>query len=248
MKTRLRRLAPLLLLPSSLALAAPDDHVHSPEVEKGEMAIEYKGGTYRLPEGGRHSGGTIGFEVGVTDWWATVLMLGHEQLPGDRQKFTGAISENIFQFAKPGSWIVDMGWLVEVGIPRESGRGWTLSTGPLLMKEAAGFTFNANVFYERAYDAKELTPEERKAEIVYQAQVLRKFAEHAEVGVQAFGVLGPWDKFLPASKQSHRVGPTVQGEIALGGSHKLHVDVGYLWGVNKSSPDNGLRLLVSYPL
>ncbi len=166
MPPRLRRLAPLFLLPSTLALAAPDDHMHSPEVEKGEMSLEYKGGTYRLPGGeGRLTGGTLGVEVGVTDWWATVLMLGHEKAPGDSNRFTGVISENIIQFTKPGSWVVDAGWLVEIGVPRESKNGWTISTGPLLMKEVAGWTFNANFFYERAYGAKDAPPEERKAAV-----------------------------------------------------------------------------------
>src|SRR5665213_3391329 len=89
-------------------MAHADFKVWTPDVSKGEMALENVGdlGFDRNPDKNGEQSYTAEFEYGVTSWWQTELELEFERDPGRHAAtyFSQITSENLFQFTERGEY------------------------------------------------------------------------------------------------------------------------------------------------
>jgi hypothetical protein len=246
------RFSPRLLAAAALALPAfahadPDEYVQVPTVEYGEREIDLKYGTREFKDANaRESAGSIGFGWGGTPWWFTEAYFKYHKEAGDRTRYDELEWENKFQLTETNKYPVDLGFLVEIEIPRAREEGqFLVKMGPLLQWDTGPLRWNANVFFERAHDAR--TEEPHETELQYQAQVAYHLKNGLDVGAQAFGDLGKWNDWLPRDEQSHRIGPAVFGKVKLGeGRQAIRWNAAWLFGATNASPDNEFRLQAEY--
>ncbi len=246
MSFSLRRFAALALGLPAICAAGPSDYVHMPSVEYGEREIDFKYGTWKLKdEPVRETASSLGFGYGVTQWWFTEAYLKYEKNPGERTKYDAFEWENKFQLTEPNQYFADVGLITEIEIPRERREeGYELKAGPLFQADTGPIRWNANLLFERVVRGRSEEP--RATEMGYQLQARYSLAPSFEIGAQAFGEMGRWDHWQPASEQNHRAGPALFGKVKLGGREAIRYNAAWLHGVSRAAPRDAFRLQAEY--
>ena len=246
MSLKLRRFAAIALGLPIVSLAGPSDYVYVPSVEYGEREIDFKYGTWKLKqEPVRETAASLGFGYGVTQWWFTEAYLKYAKNSGERTKYDAFEWENKFQLTEPNQYFVDLGVITEIEIPRERREeGYEFKIGPLFQGDAGAVRWNANLLFERVFRGRSEEP--RVTEIGYQLQAKYSLSPNFEIGAQAFGEMGKWDHWEPASEQIHRAGPAIFGKVKLGGREAIRYNAAWLHGVSSAAPRNTFRLQAEY--
>ena len=246
MSPMLRRFAAIALGLPIVSLAGPSDYVYVPSVEYGEREIDFKYGTWKLKEEPvRKTAASLGFGYGVTQWWFTEAYLKYAKNSGERTKYDAFEWENKFQLTEPNQYFVDLGLITEIEIPRERREeGYEFKIGPLFQGDAGAIRWNANLLFERVFRGRSEEP--RVTEIGYQLQAKYSLSPTFEIGAQAFGEMGKWDHWEPASEQNHRAGPAIFGKVKLGGREAIRYNAAWLHGVSSAAPRNTFRLQAEY--
>ena len=122
------------------------------------------------------------------------------------------------------------------------GDGWTLEAGPALQTDVGRTQLNGNLFLERTYNARTSKPTQLK----YQWQVRHRWLPGFQPGWQGFGELGEADHWLPASRQSHRMGPAFFGTWRNGNRDVVRYQAAYLWGKVYSNTARMFTMRVQY--
>ena len=148
---------------------------------------------------------------------------------------------NHLQLTTPGAGPVDVGVLCEIARPHDRSEGRLgVTCGPTLQLDTDDLQLNLNPQLSRQIggDDDELT-------LGYQWQVKGLVAHGIEIGAQGFGSLGPWNRWSPASQQSHVLGPAVFVKTnAFGGP--IRFDAAWLFGVGDGSPRDTIRLRIEH--
>ena len=225
--------------------AAPDDYIVVPAVEYGEREIDLKYGTEEFKDPhARESAGSLGLGYGVNHWWFTEAYLKYHKEPGEKTKYDAWEWENKFQLTETNKYPVDVGLLVELEFPKEHDEGYELKFGPLFQADTGPVRWNANLFLERHFHTHGDVPQ--VTEMLYQLQARYDVSREFGVGFQAFGELGPWDHWLPASEQEHRIGPAIFGRVKLEGRQQIKYNAAWLFKASDAAPNNSFRLQVEY--
>ncbi len=229
-----------------VSLAGPADYVYVPSVEYGEREIDFKAGSAKEREGGdRESAASLGFGWGATTWWFTEAYLKYEKNPGERTKYDAFEWENKFQLTEPNQYFVDVGLITEIEIPRERREeGYEFKFGPLFQFDTGAIRWNANLLFERVYRSRE--EGEHPMEMGYQLQARYSLDPALDVGVQAFGDMGKWNKWEPSNEQNHRIGPAVFGKVKLAGREAIKYNAALLFGETNAAPRHTLRVQAEY--
>ena len=230
------------LLLAGTASAGPSDYVATPIVDEGEREIDVKAGTGRLRPGGRESAWSVGLGYGATSWWFTEIYAKWHHEPGDRSRFDAWEWENRFQLTETGKYPVDVGLLLEIERPKDRSEGYEYRWGPLLQAEFGLWQANLNLLLEKHIRSAAPAP----AELGYQAQLKARWQPALEVGMQAFGSLGPWNDWAPARQQSHTAGPALFGRIKVGDHAAIKYNAALLIGLNHASPAHTWRMQAEY--
>src|SRR5258706_5696043 len=246
MSFSLRRFAALALGLPAICAAGPADDVHMPSVDYGEREIDFKYGTWKLKdEPVRETASSLGFGYGVTQWWFTEAYLKYESNRGERNEYDAFEWENKFQLTELNQYFADVGLITEVEIPRERREeGYDLKAGPLFQAATGPIRWNANLLFERVVRGRSEEP--RATEMGYQLQARYSLAPSFEIGAQAFGEMGRWDHWQPASEQNHRAGPALFGKVKLGGREAIRYNAAWLHGVSRAAPRDAFRLQAEY--
>jgi hypothetical protein len=246
MRSTLRLIAAAALGLPGISLAGPSDYVITPSVEYGEREIDFKYGTAKLAEGaGRESAGSFGVGWGATQWWFTEAYIKYEKNPGESTRYDAFEWENKFQLTQTGRYFVDVGLVAEIEIPRKHHEeGYELMAGPLFQWDTGDLRWNANLLFERIVGGS--SDEPRITEMGYQAQVKYGTRPELEYGLQAFGDMGKWNHWEPASEQEHRAGPAIFGKVKLGPRQTIRYNAALLFGLTKAAADNTFRMQVEY--
>ena len=228
--------------------AAPSDYVRVPAVEYGEHEIDFKVGTAKAKEsegGERASAASLGYGWGATAWWFTEAYLKFEKNPGEGAKYDAFEWENKFQLTEPNQYFADFGLFTEIEIPRQRRvEGYEFAFGPLVQFDTGPLRWNANLVFERVYRSRE--EGEHAMEMGYQLQARYALAASTEIGVQAFGDMGKWNKWEPRDEQSHRIGPAIFGKVKLGGREQVRYNAAVLFGEGGAAPKSTFRLQAEY--
>lgn len=237
MKLKAATLAAMGLLCLQAAHAGPADYVYTPTVEAGEKEIDFKFGTEDSDP--RKSVGSIGLGYGANDWWFTEVYVKYAK-EGNGIKYDAFEWENKFQLTETGKYPVDIGLITEIEIPKDNDEGIEFKFGPLFQTELGKLQLNANVLFEKHFDAADSSP----TEMAYQLQAKYRWLPSLEYGIQGFGEMGEWNHWNAASDQEHKYGPAIFGKIALGGHTAIKYNAAWLFGLTDNTPDNTFRTQV----
>lgn len=226
------------------AMAGPSDDVITPIVDEDEREFDFKAGSATARDGSRGNAWSLGFGIGVNRWWFTELYaLWHRDDGGERHGFEAWEWENKLQLVETGRYPVDVGLLLEVERARDRSEGYELRWGPLLQVELGSrMLANLNLLLEKHVHATEGTP----AELGYQWQLIHRWQQQLEWGVQGFGEVGPYRHWEPSSEQTHIAGPALFGRLRVGERQAIKYNAAWLWGLNHHSPRRTLRVQAEY--
>ncbi len=228
-------LAPLCL---NSAHASPSDYVFLPSIGYGEREIDFKFGTAKSNGEARDSAASLGFGWGATPWWFTELYLKYEREGSASTHFDAFEWENKFLLTEPGRYWVDVDLITELEHPQRRAEGYEFRFGPLLQTAIGRLQLNANLLFERHYDA----DISEHTQMGYQMQIKYRWMREFEFGMQGFGELGDWDHWSHYSEQTHRFGPAVFGKLPLGGRNAIRYNAAFLFGATPATPDHTFRL------
>jgi len=252
--TKPAALAVVLLL-FGAAVARADFKVWTPDVNKGELALEHVGDAgfdHRAEKNGERSY-TGEIEYSPTSWWMTELEFEFEREagPGERVRFTQLTSENLFQFTERGEYWLDAGFFAEFGHGMAKGDPDKIELGPVLRKDFWGLSNSINLFV-----AKELGFHaaghmafrwawETRVD-AWQVKLGRDFV--VEPGFQIYGEPGAIGRFASWSEQDNRAGPQLFGKIFDIGPGSLVWNGGILFGLTHAAPQFTPRWQLEYEI
>jgi hypothetical protein len=225
-------------LAPSTVLAGPAAYVFVPYVDPGTWRLGYAAGTEQARDGARESEHALSLGYTPTARWFTAAYVGWYQEPGQSLRYDAWSWLNHLQLTTPGSGPFDAGVLCEIERPRDRAEGTDVSCGPTFQYDAERLQFNLNVLVEKYVRAATPSP----AALTYQWQVKGLWRPGLELGAQGFGEVGPWDHWLPASRQTHVVGPAVFTRWTVAQGRVVDVDGAVLAGIGAGSPRYTLRL------
>ena len=248
MNKSLRLLAAVALGLPAVTLAGPSDYVRVPSVEYGEREIDFKYGTAKMKdsEGGeRESAGSLGFGYGATPWWFTEAYVKYEKEGSAKTKYDAFEWENKFQLTEANKYFADVGFFVELEVPRERHEeGYEIAFGPLFQFDTGPLRWNVNPVFEKVVHSHD--GESHPTALLYQAQVAYRLPA-VDVGVQAFGEMGKWNDWAPHDEQEHRIGPAVFGKAKMGeGRQAIKWNAAFLFGATRATPQHTFRLQAEY--
>jgi hypothetical protein len=249
MNKDIRLLAAAALGLPALAMAGPSDYVRLPGVEYGEREIEVKYGTEKMKdsEGGeRATAGSMGFGYGISSSWFTEAYLKWEKNGAEKTKYAAFEVESKFQLTEPNRYFADVGFFVELEIPRERRiDGYELAFGPLFQFDTGPLRWNVNPVFDKVLRSREEGA--HPLELGYQVQAAYRLPSGMDVGVQAFGDLGKWNDWESRDEQQHRIGTALLGKVKLGeGRQALKYDAAFLFGETHATPRHTFRMQIEY--
>jgi len=160
MQKQFRLLAAVTLGLPAFALAGPSDYVRVPAVEYGEREIDIKYGTEKMKdsEGGeRESAGSLGFGYGATPWWFTEAYVKYEKEGSSKTKYDAFEWENKFQLTETNKYFADVGFFVELEVPKERHEeGYEIAFGPLFQFDTGPLRWNLNPVFEKLVHSRAL--------------------------------------------------------------------------------------------
>lgn len=239
MKSNAALVAALGMLCLQTAHAGPADYVYTPNVEQGEREIDFKYGTQDSDP--RKSLGSVGVGYGVNNWWFTEAYVKYGKETGST-RYDAFEWENKFQLTETGKYPVDVGFITEIEIPRDHDEGVELRVGPLFQTEFGKLQLNANVLFEKHFNAEESGP----TETGYQWQAKYRWLPAFEYGLQGFGGTGPWNDLDASGNQSHTAGPAIFGRFHVGDRQFIKYNAAWLFGVSDAAANNTFRMQVEY--
>ncbi len=234
----------LILLMGSLAAvdahAGPNAKVYAPYVEYGETELELAGGgEYDDGEKGKQRY-SLALGHGVTQYWFTEAFAKFEKQPGRAEQLKGYGWENIFQLAEQGEYWVDPALYLEYFF---ADSGVDKAEAKLLLGKDIGMTTNLlNLIFEREVGA----GAGHEVEFEYAWETRWRASPSFEYGFQAFGSFGELGDLSGLSKQEHRIGPAVFGQVKLSNTTKFKYDTALTVGLTDATPDYTWRFNVEY--
>jgi high-affinity iron transporter len=239
-----RTAAAMLVLTAIIALptGAQAASVKSPYVHVNEFEVEHKGNLTNDNIESRDLKREFEFAAsyGVTSWWKPEIEVEYEgeadesKIELKKYKF-----ESTFQLADQDEYFVDPGFYVDYAIG-DNGEADAVTYGLLLAKSVGNFSNKANLFVKHEFGkyAEEGTP------LLYRWQTKYRYQPWLEPGFEIYGDTKATSDF---DKQSLKMGPVIFGGFTgLTDAQKFKYELGYLFGVNRATPDGTLKWVLEY--
>jgi len=232
----------ILLLACLMYAASPAlaKKVYSPNVGEGELELEYQtdvtvDGNPRKNGANRHQ-----FELsyGITDRWLSEVSGIFTAEPGRKFRYSAFKWENIYQLFEPGAQWLDAGLYLEYFVPAASqNENQALEFKLLLEKRISSWKHTLNVVL-----AKQFGDSAQDISYGYAWRSKWQLTRAFNPGFEAFGTIGSLRTFRPVDQQSHLVGPALYGKL----TDSLKYEVGYLFGLTRSSVDGNVKLNLEF--
>jgi len=228
--------APMLLV-CLMCIATPAlaKKVYSPNVEGGELALEYQSDVTVDGDPKKNGSSQHQFELayGVTDRWHSGIYGIFADKPGQKFRYSAFKWENIYQLVEPGSQWLDMGLYLEYFIPAASQHEkQALEFKLLLEKNSDSWRHTLNIVL-----AKQFGDSTKNTSYGYAWRSQWRMTRAFNPGFEVYGTIGPLRKFRPVEQQSHLIGPVLYGELTGG----LKYEIGYLFGLTRGSVDGNVK-------
>ncbi len=236
--------AAALLMPAGAARA--DHKVYSPNVTKGEFALEARGHLDVDDEDAKDGGQKQVYEVeySVTDRWHTAVFGKFRKRPNGPLRYDVTAWENIIEVAGEGKYWVDFGLYFEFALADEDDDPNELEWKLLFEKLTGPLRNRLNINFEEELGGED----ENSTKLEYAWQTKWRTGTPIEAGFEAFGELGEISDILPLDEQEHQLGPVLWWELEIGERSKLEVQLGWLFGLTDATPDGTLKWIVEYEI
>lgn len=200
--------------------------VYSPHIEKGEVELETQTDVVFDPDPAKDGKIRQQLEIaaGLTEWWHSgVYAVYEKQASRSNYKFKAAKWENIFVLPNQDGQPLQWGLYTEYIRAVPSSSASDALEGKLLVEGTlAGLKHTLNLTLKQALSSATASPSFGYA---WRSQV--ELAA-LELAIEAYGGLGPVNRFLPLASQSHLIGPVLTFEPA----EHIEIELGWLMDVN----------------
>jgi hypothetical protein len=246
-----------LLAAAFIVGAAPAAHadfkVRSPIVEQGELELEHNGSvTFDKSKSGRNNLQSYANEIeyGLLPWWR-IAVEGEwaAEDRGENLRFEGTSLENVFQLTEQGKYWADLGFFLEYKHSAISDDPDKVEFGPIVQKELRDVLGTDTLHTLNLFVEKEIghnRSDDTTLSVAWQSRFLLN--QYFEPGIEYFGEIGDIESPGKAADQEHRLGPMFAGEIGFGGFGALKYELGYLFGLTRSTPDGTVRWRLEYEI
>jgi hypothetical protein len=226
---------------SSVGAMAADLEVRSPIIDPHEFEFDAKlSRDFDDRAVKSHAQGAIAeFEYAPTDWWSPAIEGEWDRPAGlnEPTTFEAITLESRFQFAKRGQYWVDPGLFVEYERGLKHERPNAIRLGPLLRKDV-GPTINLlGLVAVREVGANA----RRHLSAAYAWQTRWTLSPELQPGFELYG--GLIDSGAPSR---HQAGPVFFGVFDLGFRQDIRYEVGYLFALDRATPNGTFKLLIGY--
>ncbi len=218
------------------------DEIYSPNVEQGELSVEYNGSrTFDAnPAKNNSQEQEVAFEYGINSRWEVEVSGGFEKNPDETFTFNDLELENRFQFFEAGEYWMDSGFLVAYDHAIHQGDADTLETKLLLQKDIGRITTTANIGFEQEVGVNAAGG----PDYVFLWNTRYRYNEYFQPGIEIQSDLGQDSELRHWNDQEHYIGPAVYGRLF---GH-LNYQAGYYVGVSDGAASNAARILVEYEM
>jgi len=207
--------------------------VYSPIVEYGESEIELMVDVVKddNPLVDNTKVYYLEFARGVTDRWATELLVEFVQPDGEGNKAETLEWENVYQLTEHGAGPLDYGLFFELEKALQDGNPDEVVAGFLIQKENGDWLGLLNLMAEK------------------------EFGDNSETGVEGFGSMQvAWRKYENAtpeleyysSEYESTLGTLVSGHWKTGAKNKMGYKLGVMWGLDDNTPDYIVRSMIEF--
>ncbi len=213
------------LLWSALACADPGYYLVAVYEDTGKVHVDYRYWTVQRKGRADVVWPEIGIGYNVNSRWYTELLMSYVG-PAFSNAVPSTLNwQNDFLLTQ-GQWDVDVALHTQLIKDQDSASGNALEFGPVLQTDVGRVQLNGNLIFEKS-----LAPGNTNApQLKYQWQAKYRWSQALHTGLQGFGELGTWNRWLGADRQSHRWGPVVGGAWALTEKQRLEYQAAYLTG------------------
>jgi hypothetical protein len=246
-----------LLAVAVIVGAAPDARaefkVRSPIVEQGELALEHNGAvSFDKSKSGRNNlqSYTGEIEYGLTSWWRIALegeWAAEER--GENLRYEATALENVFQLTEQGKYWADLGFFAEYEHAASRSDPEVITFGPIVQKELHDVFGTDTLHTLNLFVSKEVgrnRTDDTGLSVAWQSRFLLN--QYFEPGIEYYGQIGDIEAPGKFAEQSHRIGPMFAGELGLGSFGAIKYELGYLFGLNRSTEDGTVRWRLEYEI
>ena len=248
LRMHLRYCRPLLaILLLSLCCEAHALTVYSPLVEKGAMEAEYqldysRDGNPALNNGIAHR---LELGYGITDRWRSALSAVYVDQPTGGFTYDRLKWENIYQLFEQGEHWLDAGLYAEYQAPDAKRNAPDVLELQLLLQKSLPsdggippMRHTINLVLKR-----ELGPLATRGTgfgLAWQSQW--HVSDVFSPGFEYYGEPGLINNFNAPQQQSHQLGPVISGEVG----HRFEYQLGWLYGLTRTSANGLFKLVIEY--
>ena len=219
------------------------DEIYSPNVEEGEISLEYNGS--RTFDGNSSKNNAQGHEValeyGVNNRWEVETSAGFEKDPGNSIKLMDAEIESRAQFFNQGEYWMDTGALVAYDFAMQSQQSDSLEAKFLMQKDFGKITSRINVGFDQDVGKYAATG---GPDYVFLSNTRYRYTIYFQPGIEIQGDLGQGRTLLHWDQQQNYLGPSVYGKLF---GH-LHYEIACFAGVSHAAAQSAARALLEYEM
>ena len=232
--------------------AAADFQVRSPIVDYREIELEMNGAVTHdgsVPARDGEESYTWSIGAGVTPYWLVELEGETAAEPGDPLHFDATTIENTFELTEHGEYWIDPGFFVEYSRPARQGDPQTVTFGPLAQMETielfdVPMLHTANVLFEK--ELGDFSTGRTGFSFAWQTRL--ELNPHFEPGIEYYADIDDLGHAGSFAGQEHRLGPMFAGLYNFGPSGKIKYELGYLFGLSRSTEQGALRFRLEYEI
>ena len=218
------------------------DEIYSPNVEPGELSVEYSGSRTFDSHSDKNNvqQHEAVMEYGVNNRWEVEGSIGFEKQPQEDVQVNHIEFENRFQFFEQGQNWVDSGLLVAFDEAIHHADTNSFEVKLLLEKDIGRFTNRANIGFTQ-----EVGPNATGGpDYVLLWNTRYRYDEKLQPGFEIQSDLGADRALQHFGQQDHYIGPALYGRLF---GH-LKYEAAYLFGVSDASSKSAARALLEYEM
>ena len=221
------------------------DTIYSPNIEAGEVALEYNGSRTFDHDSSKNNGQEheLSLEYGINSRWVVEAGAGFAKDPGTQVKLEDFELENRFAFSEPGANWLDSGLLVAFGGATHHSGTNSIEVKLLLQKDIGRFTNITNIGFEQAVGKNSAGTGGPDYAFLWSTRY--RYSELAQPGFEIQSDLGQQNHALRHfDEQEHYIGPALYGRLF----GKLHYETAYLFGVSDAAAQGAARVQLEYEI
>lgn len=241
------KLAAAVILVGIFAFAAAPalalDEIYSPNVEEGEIAVEYSASRTFDPDAAKNNAQEhqLALEYAVNNRWIMETNINFAKDPDQNLKLDHAELESRFQFFEQGENWVDSGLLLAYGFAAQSAQPDTLEVKLLLQKDFGRITSTANIGFSEDLGRYAASG---GPDYVVLWNTRYRYSEELQPGIELQSDLGQSDALGQFDKQAHYLGPALYGRLF----DRVKYQAAWLFGASNAAAQSAARALVEYEM